>query len=149
MVGAWRTSAIMYGDFVNTDKTMGNVSRWHHVIVARTCLFLHSSIRLDIVIIRSEGRSGQTELSCHDPRPIYAVLPFRFLNSSIQPAALSFGTTLIVTKPSTISGFPLPSTLPRLIFFPTFINPPAAVSMYDSTLSIVYSCCSSHGSGKI
>jgi hypothetical protein len=56
-------------------------------------------------------------------------LPFLFLNSSIQPAARSLGTTLIVANPSTTSGLPLPSTLPKVIFLPTLINPPADVSI--------------------
>ena len=79
----------------------------------------------------------------------YAVLPLRFLNSSIHPAALSLGTTLILTSPSTTSVFPLPRIFPKLIFFPTFIKPPAVVSMYASTCSMVYSCFSSHGKGKM
>ena len=58
-----------------------------------------------------------------------APLPFLSFMSSIHPAALALGSTLILTMPSTISTPGLPSASPRLTFLPTFINPPLPVSM--------------------
>jgi hypothetical protein len=59
----------------------------------------------------------------------YLAAALIFLKLSTHSCALLFGTTLILSRESTISTFPVFKILSKAIFLPAFTKPPVLVSM--------------------
>lgn len=80
---------------------------------------------------RSNRRNNWAEHDAYHSIPIRSLycFPFLFLNSSMNTAALLFGTIFTLTNSSVTSILPPLRSFSRMSFLPALINPPETVSM--------------------